>query len=52
MGDPNYYKRFGFRNYPELDYEGIPQEVFVAFPFYEQVPHGTVVFHEGFQTTG
>ena len=26
VGDPNYYKRFGFRNYPELVYEGIPQE--------------------------
>ena len=28
VGDPAYYKRFGFRNIPNLVYEGIPQEVF------------------------
>lgn len=35
-GDPNYYKQFGFRNYPELVHEGIPQEVFLALPFNEK----------------
>ena len=48
VGDPNYYKRFGFRNYPELIHEGIPQEVFLALPFTEKVPQGIVEFHEGF----
>jgi len=48
VGDPNYYKRFGFRNIPDLVHEGIPQEVFLALPFTERVPHGIVVFHEGF----
>ena len=48
VGDPNYYKRFGFKNFPELVHEGIPQEVFLALPFNEKVPQGTVVFHEGF----
>jgi putative acetyltransferase len=48
VGDPNYYKRFGFKNYPEMIYEGIPQEVFLALPFSEKIPKGTVVFHEGF----
>ena len=48
VGDPNYYKRFGFRNYPELIHEGIPQEVFLALPFTEKVPQGIVAFHEGF----
>lgn len=52
VGDPNYYKRFGFRNYPELIYEGIPQEVFFVLPFTENVPQGIVVFHEGFLATG
>ena len=52
VGDPNYYKRFGFRNYPELVHEGIPQEVFVALPFNEKVPKGTIEFHEGFLATG
>ena len=52
VGDPNYYKRFGFRNLPELIHEGIPQEVFLALPFNDRVPHGIVVFHEGFSANG
>jgi putative acetyltransferase len=52
VGDPNYYKRFGFRNYPELFHEGIPQEVFLVLPFTEKIPKGTVVFHEGFKANG
>jgi putative acetyltransferase len=51
-GDPNYYNRFGFRNYPELIYEGIPQEFFLSLPFTNQVPQGIVVFHEGFLANG
>ncbi len=52
VGDPNYYKQFGFKNYPELVHEGIPQEVFLALPFNEKVPQGTIEFHEGFLATG
>ena len=52
VGDPNYYQRFGFRNYPELVHEGIPPEVFLALPFNEKVPKGTIEFHEGFLATG
>jgi putative acetyltransferase len=48
VGDPNYYKRFGFRNIPDLVYEGIPQEFFLALAFTENIPRGIVVFHEGF----
>jgi len=48
VGDPNYYKRFGFKNFSELVHEGVPQEVFLALPFNEKVPQGIVVFHEGF----
>ena len=52
VGDPNYYKRFGFRNYPKLIHEGIPQEFFLVLPFNEKIPQGTVVFHEGFWANG
>ena len=52
VGDPNYYRRFGFRNIPTLIHEGIPQEVFLVLPFDEKIPQGTVVFHEGFSATG
>ena len=51
VGDPNYYKRFGFKNHPELIHEGIPQEVFLVLPFTEKIPKGIVVFHEGFKAT-
>ena len=52
VGDPNYYQRFGFKNYPELVHEGIPQEFFLVLPFSEKVPKGIVVFHEGFLAKG
>lgn len=52
VGDPNYYQRFGFKNYPELIHEGVPPEVFLALPFTETVPRGIVRFHEGFWATG
>ena len=52
VGDPNYYKKFGFKNYPELIHEGIPQEVFLVLPFTEKIPKGIVVFHEGFLANG
>jgi putative acetyltransferase len=52
VGDPNYYQRFGFGNIPSLVHKGIPQEVFLALPFDEKIPQGTVVFHEGFLAKG
>lgn len=52
VGDPNYYKWFGFKNVPELVHEGIPQEVFLILPFKEKIPQGIVVFHEGFLANG
>lgn len=52
VGDPNYYKRFGFKNIPDLIHDGIPQEVFLALPFNEKIPRGIVVFHKGFLANG
>jgi putative acetyltransferase len=52
VGDPNYYRRFGFQNPPELVHEGVPQEFFLALPFAEKVPRGVVMFHEGFWAKG
>jgi putative acetyltransferase len=49
VGDPNYYVRFGFKNLPELVYEGVPKEVFLALPFGDEIPQGIVLFHEGFK---
>lgn len=51
VGDPHYYERFGFRNFPDLIYEGIPQEYVLALPFDKHKAHGTVAFHQGFSAT-
>jgi putative acetyltransferase len=51
VGDTAYYQRFGFKNIPDIIYEGIPQEVFLVLPFDEKIPQGTVQFHKGFFAT-
>jgi putative acetyltransferase len=48
VGDPEYYKRFGFRNVPGLVLEGVPPENFLALPFDDSKTRGVVVFHPGF----
>lgn len=52
VGHPQYYPQFGFKNVEELVHEGVPQEVFFALSFDGAVPHGNVVFHEGFKVDG
>lgn len=52
VGHPDYYKRLGFQNYPDLVHEGVPPEVFFAMPFAGKVPKGIVWFHEGFFAKG
>ena len=49
VGPPEYYKKFGFRNYSEMIHEGIPQEVFLVLPFNKKMPKGIVTFHEAFK---
>ncbi len=49
VGPPDYYCRFGFKNYPDMIHEGIPQEVFLALPFDKKTPKGKILFHEGFR---
>ncbi len=51
VGDPEYYKRFGFKNLPDLILEGVPPENFLVLPFGENNIRGTVVFHEAFTAT-
>ena len=52
VGHPSYYRRFGFRNLPDLVVDGVPSQYVFALPFDENTPHGTVVFHEGFAAKG
>ena len=52
VGHPEYYKRFGFQNPPELLFEGVPPEYFFGLSFDGHFPQGTVTFHEAFNAGG
>ena len=48
-GSPEYYQRFGFRTYPNLYYEGVPDpKYFMALPLHEEIPAGKVEYHRAF----
>ncbi len=48
-GNPDYYRRFGFKSYSNLIYEGTPAAIyFMAWPFYNEVHDGKVEFHRAF----
>lgn len=49
VGDPEYYRRFGFRNMPGFIHEGIPQEVFLALTLDGHAPRGV---QSGWPTRG
>ncbi|UCU92061.1 GNAT family N-acetyltransferase [Hydrogenophaga taeniospiralis] len=51
VGEPGYYRRFGFHNQPQLVYPDIPPEYFMVLPFTDALPRGTVLFHEAFGAT-
>lgn len=51
VGDPNYYKRFGFSSPDGLQYKGVPQENFLALSFCNKIPAGVVHFHQAFSVT-
>ncbi|WP_418318880.1 GNAT family N-acetyltransferase [Piscinibacter sakaiensis] len=48
LGDPAYYKRFGFIHEHDLKYPGPPAEYFMALEFGSSHPHGLVKYHAAF----
>lgn len=48
LGDPNYYRRFGFASDPQLHYGDVPPEHFQRLAFGDVEPKGEVKFHAGF----
>ncbi len=48
LGDPRYYSRFGFKNYPELILPDVPSEYFQALTFSGNIPKANVKYHEAF----
>lgn len=51
VGDPAYYRRFGFEAATGLTYPGVPPEYFMAVSFGPPLPRGVAHFHEGFTAT-
>jgi putative acetyltransferase len=49
LGEPAYYRRFGFRSSSRLVAEGLPPEYFMFLPFGENAPPtGIVLYHPAF----
>ena len=51
LGDPEYYYRFGFKSYPDLILPDVPPKYFQAISFVNNIPKGTVSYHEAFNAT-
>ena len=48
LGEPGYYKRFGFKPHSELILEGVPPEYFQALSLGTGIPSGVVKYHAAF----
>lgn len=48
LGEPSYYRRFGFLNDPELVLEEASQENFLVLPFNQTGTRGVVTYHSAF----
>ena len=48
VGEPAFYRRFGFENNPALRMEGIPSEFVMCLPMGDSVPEGNVTHHPAF----
>lgn len=51
LGEPSYYSRFGFKNYPQLILPNVPSEYFQAVTFSGNIPKANVKYHEAFNAT-
>jgi putative acetyltransferase len=48
LGEPSYYRRFGFAVVPNLELPGAPREYFHALSFSGSYPRGVVSYHAAF----
>lgn len=48
LGDPGYYRRFGFEPDPDLFLAGVPMEYFQRRRFHGEAPAGEVRYHPAF----
>lgn len=52
LGEPHYYRRFGFRAVPSLVLPGVPAGYFQALSFAGSTPQGEVSYHRAFDARG
>lgn len=51
VGDPDYYRRFGFMAVSGLSYEGVPDEYVLALSFSGKAPTGAITYHPAFHAS-
>ncbi|WP_425328092.1 GNAT family N-acetyltransferase [Pseudomonas nitroreducens] len=51
LGDPRYYRRFGFVVDPAIRYEGVPPEYFMALQLGDIPATGKVAYHPAFSAS-
>jgi putative acetyltransferase len=51
LGDPNYYRRFGFKADDRLILPGVPPECFQVISFNGNIPCGSVTYHYAFEVS-
>ena len=51
LGEPQFYRRFGFRATESLTLSGVPAEYFQSVPFVERPPTAQVRYHASFDAT-
>ena len=52
VGDPGFYRRFGFLRTAGVDWPGVPGEYVLTLPFGADAPSGEIGFHPAFLTPG
>ncbi len=52
VGNPAYYNRFGFKNFPNLTMKHVPQENVLALPFAKKIASGVIEHHPDFFIKG
>jgi putative acetyltransferase len=48
VGDPEFYRRFGFRRCSQVTWPGVPDEYVLCLPFGDEEPAGEIGYHPAF----
>ena len=48
VGDPAFYRRFGFRRCSGVTWPGVPDEYVLSLPFSTEEPVGEIAYHPAF----